>query len=111
MEGKPKIQDLVSESCRTKDYFQYKSLSKTRELFRIRTHMNELKANFKHDKRNIVGGIACVACGLEEESNSHVMVCSKYDDLRDGRDMKSNNDLVGFFRDVMARREKLEKKN
>ena len=51
-----------------------------------------------------------MACGVEEESNSHVMVCSEYNDLRDGRDLKSNNDLVGFFRDVMARREKLEKR-
>ena len=111
MEGRSKVQDLVSENCLIKDYFKYKSLARTRDMFRIRTHMNELKANFKHDKKNIVGGVACVACGMEDESNSHVMKCDKYRDLRDGRDLKSNNDLVNFFRDVMSRREKIEKGN
>ena len=87
--------------------------------------MNELKANFKHDKRNVVTGIAnfkhdkknvvtgiaCVACGLEEESNSHVMQCAEFEDLREGRDLKNNSDLINFFRDVMTRREKIEKGN
>ena len=88
-----------------------KSLAKTRELFRIRTHMNELKANFKHDKKNIASGISCVACGIEEESNSHVMICDKYDDLRAGKNLKSDNDLVKFFSDVMKRRGEIEKGN
>ena len=51
MEGRSKVQDLVTESCQLKEYFHKKSLSRTRDMFRIRTHMNGLKANFKHDKK------------------------------------------------------------
>ena len=73
--------------------------------------MNGLKANFKNDKKVQAGGTACVACGLEEESNSHVMACSKCGDLRMGKDFSVDDDLVTYFRDVMARRETIEKGN
>ena len=111
MEGKTKLQDLVTENCDLKDYFSEKSLSRAREMFRIRTHMNDLKGNFKHDVKNVAGGIACVACGAEDEVNSHVMTCHKYQDLRLGRDLDNNADLVNFFRDVMARRESIQNGN
>ena len=107
MEGKTKVQDLVTENVSLKSYFKEKSLSSTREMFRIRTNMNKLKGNFKHDKRN--ADALCVACGKEEEINSHVMYCPSYADLKQGRDMSKNMDLVYFFRDIMKRREKLMK--
>ena len=67
--------------------------------------MNKLKGNFKHDKR--ITDLCCVACGQEEEVNSHVVSCPRYADLKQGRDLSKNMDLVYFFRDVMARRDKL----
>ena len=108
MEGRTKTQDLVTESCSLKDYFREKSLARTREMFRIRTNMNDLKGNFKHDVRNVTGGILCVACGMKDEVNSHVMTCDKYQDLRMGKDLCKDVDLVEYFREVMARRELLE---
>ena len=39
----------------------------------------------------------CLACGGEEEINSHVMVCSEYENLRQDRD------LVYYFRKVISR--------
>ena len=107
MEGKTKVQDLVSENCSLKSYFSEKSLSDTRDMFRIRTNMNKLKGNFKHDKRN--ADVRCVACGHKEEINSHVVECLEYADLKVGRDLSNNKDLVNFFKDIMARREKLLK--
>ena len=111
MEGKTKTQDLVTEDCSLKSYFREKSLTTTREMFRIRTNMNKLRGNFKHDKANMRTGVKCVACGLEEEVNSHVMVCLAYQDLKQGRDFMNNLDLVKYFRDVMARREEILKGN
>ena len=105
MEGKVKLQNLVTDSCNLKDYFYEKSMTRTREMFRKRTHMNEIKGNFKHDVRNKVEGIACVACGLEDEVNSHVMTCDKYQDLRVGRDMEKDAHLVNFFREVRGRQD------
>ena len=106
MEGKTKTKDLVSESCTIKDYFKSKYLSVTRDIFRIRASMNPLKGNFKQMYRNAPGGVMCVACGGEEEVNSHVMSCGEYADLREGKDFKNNIDLVNYFREVMARRDK-----
>ena len=44
-----------------------------------------------------------MACGTEEEVNTHVMVCSHYEDLRQGLDFYNNKDLVKFFKGVMSR--------
>ena len=67
--------------------------------------MNEIRGNFKNDSRVKKTGVMCVACGKDEEINSHVMVCPEYEDLRQGKDFSSNHDLVQYFRKVMARRE------
>ena len=52
------------------------------------------------------GGSLCVACGQEEEVNSHVIKCGEYKDLRRDKDLNSDMDLVDYFREVMRRREK-----
>ena len=105
MEGKTKTKNLVTESFSLKNYFKEKSLATVREMFRIRTSMNDLKGNFKHDSRYKHVGVMCVACGTEEEVNTHVMVCPHYEDLRQDVDFSKNMDLVKYFRGVMARRE------
>ena len=107
MEGKTKTKDLVTEDCRMKDYFSEKSLATTREIFRIRTNMNEIRGNFKNYAKYNNNRSLCVACGLEEEVNSHVLQCSHYKDLKNGRDFSKNTDLVAFFREVMTRRDKI----
>ena len=85
MEGKTKTKEMVTENCKLKDYFMYKSLSVTRDMFRIRSSMNHLRGNFKHKYLNTPGGVQCVACGGDVEVNSHVLSCSEYKDLREGR--------------------------
>ena len=67
--------------------------------------MNETRGNFKNDYKYKKTGVMCVACGKEEEVNSHVMVCPEYEDLRLGRDFSKNQDLVKYFRNFMTRRE------
>ena len=109
MEEKTKIQDLVGDNCLLKEYFKEKSLVATREMFRIRTNMNELRGNFKHSKKNLSTGVLCVACGLVEEVNSHVMDCPMYGDLRQGKDFSENRDLVTYFWEVMTRGEEILK--
>ena len=52
-----------------------------------------------HDLKYKNVGVSCVACGTEEEVNTHVMVCKHYEDLRQGLDFSNNKDLV------MSRRE------
>ena len=50
----------------------------------------------------------------EVESDSHVMVCSGYGDLRKGLDLNRDEDLVTYLQKVMLAREKVateERKN
>ena len=46
-----------------------------------------------------------MACGTEEEVNTHVMECKHYEDLKQGLDFFKNKDIVKFFKGVMSRRE------
>ena len=51
MEEKYETKDILTDNVNMKEYMKGKSLSKIRELFRIRTNMNEIKGNFKNDPR------------------------------------------------------------
>ena len=44
-------------------------------------------------------------------SQVHVMACPGYEDLRVGKDMMNDGDLVKYFREVLVIREKNKKKN
>ena len=51
--------------------------------------------------------INCDACDMKvAESQTHVMSCPGYSDLRAGKDMGKDCDLVAYFRDVLKIREK-----
>ena len=103
---KSKCADIVNDEFEVQDYMKENSLKTIRDLFRIKIRMNHLKANFPNDPKNKrVGGMSCVGCGSTAETNSHVAVCNTYADLRVGRDLNNDQDLVNFFKDVMARRE------
>ena len=49
----------------------------------------------------------CTHCD-SMDSQSHILVCDSYRYLREGKDLKSDQDLVKYFRDVVSLREKLE---
>ena len=55
--------------------------------------------------------MVCIGCGADKETNSHVTECVAYDDLLVGRDLREDVDLVGFYRDVMARREEKDRRS
>ena len=58
-------------------------------------------------QKNAKDGSRCVACGLNDEVNSHVLKCEEYADLRCDKDMEDIMELVNYFREVMRRREKI----
>ena len=107
---KSKDKDMVNDKFTLQTYMKSKSLKDTRELFRIKTRMNDLRANFPGKPEcRVKGGMSCVGCGVSIESNSHITQCYMYSDLLEGRDLAKDSDLVGYFRDVMARRELCKK--
>ena len=107
---KSKCADIVNDDFEIQKYMKENNLKTIRDLFRIKLRMNHLKANFPSDPKNKrVGGLSCMGCGKTDESNSHVAECTAYADLRMGRDLNNDQDLVNFFKDVMSRRETMMK--
>ena len=102
MDGKTNVKDIFIENLNLKEYMKGKFLFKIREIFWIRTNINGMKANFKQHQRNREEDFLCVACGLEEEVNSH---------LRLDKDLSSCDGLVMYFREVMERRMKAGEKS
>ena len=51
-------------------------------------------------------GWLCQACRLQvREDQDHLGSCAGYKDLREGKDMDDDNELVKFYQAVMRRRE------
>ena len=104
---------LGDDPTKPKDYMMDKSLADSRMIFRIRTEILDMKDNMKDNMRNKYKGtsINCEACDNNKaESQSHVMVCPGYAELRVGKDMRRDQDLVSYFREVLILREKRKSK-
>ena len=108
MSDKKKLSNIIDDDCRLKNYFSDKSLHFVRDLFKIRTNMNKIRGNYKNDPNIVRSGIKCMACGYNSEVNSHIVDCFGYTDLRVGKDLRIDKDMVNFFREVMVRRTTLE---
>ena len=108
---KSKCEGITNDKFGIQEYMKNNDLKTIRELFRLKTRMNHLKANYPGDPKNRMDGLVCVGCGKIKETNSHVAECDTYSDLKIGRDLNTDKDLVDFFRDVMSRREKIVEKS
>jgi hypothetical protein len=81
-----------------KDYMRIKNISEIRMMFRIRTKMLNLKDNARGQFR---ANLDCRACDTREiESQTHVLSCSGYADIRVGLDMNIGKDLIAYFSQV-----------
>ena len=106
VESKTKLEGIKDEDMKRKEYFHQKSLEDTRLLFRIRTRMVDLKANFKNKPAFRKDGWICEGCHNEVETNGHVMSCEAYEHVREGKNLDSDKDLVQFFKEILKIRMK-----
>ena len=103
MVGRTKSQGLISGDCELKDYMQQKSLKDVRDTFRTRVQLVEgIKGNFKNRYRE--EDRCCNGCEVAEDTQPHVLICEAYSDLREGKYLKRDADMVEYFREVLARR-------
>ena len=88
-----------------KEYMERKSIADCRMIFRMRTEMINLKENMKNKYKGAL--VNCDACNMGvPESQTHVMTCKGYEQLRARKDMDNMGDIVAFFREVLLLREK-----
>ena len=103
-----KLQDLRNDNFGRKEYLASKSIDNCRMRMRVRSNMVKVKENFKNMYKNRRNGLYCDSCqGKEVESQSHVLLCPAYDKFRDGLDLTKQDDLIRYYREVLAYKEVL----
>ena len=93
------------------EYFENKSVENTRMAFKVRSKMvADIPGNFKQKyKQKGADGLLCPYCTERQEMDqAHCMRCSAWTELRKGLDMSNIQDLVIFFRKMLAERARLE---
>ena len=105
MVGMTKLEKLLKEDCKAKEYLGMKSLNDVRDIFRARTLMLE---GFKGNHKNMYKGkdMQCEGCSMEVDTQSHVLVCEAYKDLREDKVLSSDEGVINYFRQVIKRRMK-----
>ena len=105
--GMKKMKVMRKNDCSLKDYVKTGTLHSVRKTWEVRSYMLRVAGNYPGHKRYLATGWQCQAClGQVREDQDHLSSCSGYSDLRQGKDLDSDKDLVDFYTRVMARREK-----
>ena len=102
-----KLEIMKGEDYGQKDYLSELSMEEARMHFRVRTRTIKCKLNQSNDKGNKSSLWKCRACGYIE-SQTHLLHCPAYQDLRSGKSLDSDRDLAIYFRDVLKLRDKLD---
>ena len=91
----------------TKDYIKNMNVENARTKFQLRTEMLDVKFNYKHSPINVQSLWQCESCQTNIETQSHIMWCPAYSELREGKDITNDNDLIEYVRKVLKIRENL----
>ena len=75
--------------------------------FRMETKMVDAKLNFKNKKNYSNELWQCYSCERAIESQSHLLWCPAYQQLREGKNMKDDKHLIAYIKKVLKIREEL----
>ena len=101
-----KMRVIRNERWGMKDYVKEGTLYSVRTTWEVRAFMLRVAGNYSHHTRYQATGWLCQGCRLQvREDQDHLAQCEGYEDLRLGKDLEDDKDLVTFYRMVMARRE------
>ena len=98
---------MSEEIFKTKDYLKSMTLDNARVKFKLRTKMLDVNFNYKHQPHNEKTLWQCDSCQTSIDTQSHIMWCPAYKDLRTGKDINNDDDLIEYVKKVMDIREKL----
>ena len=103
-----KIKSFLNENCDLKEYFKAFNVEDVRTKFRLRTQMVDAKLNFKN-KNNYSNELwLCDSCQSSIESQSHLLWCPAYQNLRDGKNLNNDKDLINYIKQVLEIRQDLK---
>ena len=98
---------MSEEKFEMKNYIKEMKMTDAQEFFKYRTKMTNVKYNYKHDKGYSLELWKCDSCLSNIETQSHILWCPAYQELRTGKSLESQEDLVNYIKNVLAIREKL----
>ena len=101
------LEEVKEEEFGQKEYMSKMNMHDARLYFRIRTRSIKCKMNQPSDRHNKETLWKCTACG-NIDSQKHIMWCPAFKEIREGRSLESDNDLVNYFRQVLIIRDKLD---
>ena len=101
---------MESETLKTKHYLKTNKLKDARILFKYRSKMLDFKFNYKNDVIYSKEMWSCDSCQSAIESQDHILWCPAYVDLREGKSINEDKDLIAYFAAVMKIREELKLK-
>ena len=90
-----------------KEYIKSMTLEDARVNYKIRSQMLEVKYNYSHDPRFTKDLCKCDSCESAIDTQSHILWCPSYSELRAGKDINNNEDLINYIKNVMKTRQKL----
>ena len=95
-------ENLSSEKFEMKQYLSSMNMVDARLKFDIRAEMTtSVKMNYKGMSEFRKAGWKCQECD-EPDTQEHIMVCPQYENLRRGKVLSKDKDLVDYFREVIS---------
>ena len=106
-ESSKKLKDIQGDNFRQiQEYFKDKNIASSRLKFKIRSKIVEkIPGKFKIRYKYNEEGLNCSHCKVEF-TQSHYEICPARASLREGRDMKSMDDLVVYFQRYLTQEKK-----
>ena len=102
-----KIKPLLNEKSELKEYFKVFNVEDVRLKFRLRTMMVDAKFNFKNKKEYSNDLWVCDSCSSNIESQSHLLWCPAYQNLRANKSLDNDQDLINYIKKVLEIRNEL----
>ena len=106
-DNKKLIETMKDEKFERKKYVNDMTMNEAQTYFKYRTHMTNVKFNYKNDGKNREELWRCDSCKSAIESQSHILWCPSYRELRAEKNMNNDKDLVNYILKVMEIRERL----
>ena len=106
-----KCERIMKDDYGQKKYVKMLNIQRARETFRTRTNMQRFAGNFTHDRHFAATGWMC-RCRVEREELAHLTsgTCPVYMDIfQKFDDLSTDESLVSFFGEILARRDALDK--
>ena len=102
-----KLEIMKGESYGEKSYISDMKMQDARVKLSLRSRMYECKMNFLNNPVFKAEMWRCDSCQSCVDSQSHILYCPAYQQLREGKSLSSDQDIVSYFKEVLAIRLKL----